>query len=493
MSESTLRLPGLSDDETAILNRLLTELRRKTSRNQLRASYYDGKRAITQLGYTVPPQYKRLNLVLGWAKKSVDLLARRCNLERFVWPDGDLEALGMRAVWDGNHFATEVSSAAKSALIHGVSFLVTTRGEVGAGEPEALVHAKDALNATGDWNSRARRMDNLLSVIEWGDDGDPSSLALYLDGLTISAYKENRQWTVERDEHSGDVPVEALVYQPVVGRRPFGSSRISRPIMSLQDQAVREAIRLEAHMDVYAIPEMWMLGADMSIFKNADGSQKMAWDVMLGRIKGIPDAEDVPEGGNPRAEVKQFPASSPEPHLAALNAFAKQFAREASLPDTALAITDVANPTSAESYDSSQYELIAEAEGATEDWTPALVRTVQRALAIMNGEMGVPDKWQTIDAQWRNPRYLARSAAADAGLKQLTAVPWLAETEVGLELLGLDDQQIRRALAERRRAEGSQALQTILQRAAARQNITPAAQNEPVSDDDGSGGPPATQ
>jgi len=36
----------------------------------------------------------------------------------------------------------------------------------------------------------------------------------------------------------------------------------------------------------------------------------------------------------------------------------------------------------------------------------------------------------------------------------LGAVPWLAETEVGLELLGLDEQQIRRAMADRRRAAG---------------------------------------
>jgi len=33
-------------------------------------------------------------------------------------------------------------------------------------------------------------------------------------------------------------------------------------------------------------------------------------------------------------------------------------------------------------------------------------------------------------------------------------MPWLAETEVGMELLGLTPSQIRRALAEKRAAEG---------------------------------------
>jgi hypothetical protein len=40
-------------------------------------------------------------------------------------------------------------------------------------------------------------------------------------------------------------------------------------------------------------------------------------------------------------------------------------------------------------------------------------------------------------------------------MKQLTAVPWLAETTVGLELLGLSDQQITQAMSEKRRTVGS--------------------------------------
>ena len=124
-------------------------------------------------------------------------------------------------------------------------------------------------------------------------------------------------------------------------------------------------------MDVYSFPEFWLLGADAAVFKNQDGSLKAPWQVMLGRLKAIPDDDEAPEA-LARADVKQFSAASPEPHLAALNAFAKLYAREQSLPDTALAITDVSNPMSAESYDASQYELIAEAEGVTDDFSPAL-------------------------------------------------------------------------------------------------------------------------
>jgi hypothetical protein len=204
-----------------------------------------------------------------------------------------------------------------------------------------------------------------------------------------------------------------------------------------------------------------MLGADPSIFKNADGTVQAAWQVIVGRIKGIPDDESA---DTPRADVKKFDAASPDPHLKALNAHAKMFAREASLSDNALAFTDYANPTSAESYDASLNDLIDEAEGATDDWSPFLRRAMIRGLAMQNGIAGmdaVPKEWLSINTMWRDARYVSRAAKADAGLKQIQAMPWLAETDVGLELLGLSEDQKRRAQAERRRTDGRRTLEAI--------------------------------
>lgn len=449
----------LSDDENATIQRLLDRLEAKRERNYLRACYYDGKRAIKQVGSIIPPHYFRLGLVLGWSGKAVDTLARRCNLESFVWSDGDLDSLGFSDVYDGNNLKSEVDQGLVSSLIHATSFVITTKG--GAGEPPALVHFKDAMNATGEWNPRRRGLDNLISVTDRDNHGKVAGFVLYLDGLTIPVSKVDGAWVVEdRSEHPWGVPAEPLAYKPRLGR-PFGSSRISRTVMSLHDQALRTVIRLEGHMDVYSFPEMWMLGADESIFKNPDGTQKAAWQVMLGRIKGIPDDEDAT---TPRADVKQFAASDPSPQLAALKQQAMLFSGETSIPLTSLGVSDMSNPTSADSYVASREDLIAEAEGATDDWSGPLRRSMVRALAMANGLDAIPAEWKSIDTKWRSPMYLSRAAQADAGMKQLTAAPWLAETEVGLELLGLSEQQIDRALADRRRNAGTQALASILER-----------------------------
>lgn len=448
-----ITLPKVSDDDNRTLNLLLDQLDEKSPRNLLRQARYDQKHIVKRVGRIIPPEYYRLAVVLGWTGKGVDSLARRCNLDTFVWPGGDLDSIGAQEAWDENWLGSEVDQALVSSLIHSVAFAVTTNGE--GDEPPALLHFKDALNATGEWNPRRRRLDNLLSIIDRdADDGRPTELALYLDGRTIVADRKDGRWKAEVTPHSWGVPADPIVYKPRLGR-PFGSSRISRAAMSYQDQATQAVIRMEGHMDVFSFPDFWLLGADESIFKNPDGSQKSGLDVMMGRVKGIPDDDEAEQ---PRADVKQFPASSPEPHLKRLNAAAKGFAREMSLPDEALAISEMANPTSEGAYTASREDLVAEAEGATGDWSPGLRRAYQRLLAMRNGLTEIPDQWRTIDSKWRSPLYLSRAQEADAGAKQVAAIPWLAETSVGLELLGLDEQQIKRAVAERRQVDSRRLL-----------------------------------
>lgn len=451
-----MKIAGLTNDENATLNLLVAQLEQKKSRNLLRSSFYDGRRAVKQIGTVIPPQYANIGLALGWSAKGVDGLGRRCNLDKMIWAGGDLDSLGMDELVDSNFLLTEFSQGRTDSLLHGVSYLITTAGA--EGEPKALVHAKDGLNATGDWNARTRRLDNLLSVTSRKDD-DVTGFVLYLNGLTISATKDSSKWSVDKQKHGWGVPVEPMIYKPRTSRHA-GKSRITRPVMGLQDAALRALIRMEAHMDIYTIPKLILMGASEEVFKNADGSAKASWQMALGRVLGVPDDDDS-ANPNPRADVKHISAESPEAHLAQLNALAKLMARETDLPDADFALTDMANPTSADSYNASRENLIAEAEGATEDWSPSIRRTVKRALAMQNGLKAVPDSWAGIEPKWRSPIYLSKAAAADAGAKQLGAVPWLAETEVGLELLGLDEQQIKRAMAEKRRASGRAVLEAL--------------------------------
>jgi hypothetical protein len=452
-----ITVPGLTEDEGILVNSLVEQLAAKYRRNLMRSALYDGKNAIRQVGTVIPPQYENIGLALGWPAKGVDGLGRRCNLEAMSWTGGDLDSLGFQELADSNFLFSEIAAGRTDSLMHAVSFLITTRGDESEGEPAAIVSAKDALNATGEWNVRRRQLDNLLSVTE-RTDGKITGFVLYLDGETISCEYEGSWKVTNRSEHPWGVPVDPLIYKPRSSRR-MGRSRISRPVISHTRSALRALMRLEGHMDIYAIPKLFLLGADESIFKNPDGSAKAAWQMIFGRSFGIPDDE---EAQNPRADVKQFSAESPEPHLAQLNALAKLMARETDLPDSDFALTDMANPTSADAYNASRENLIAEAEGAMDDWSIPIRRTVARALAIQNGVSEVPKEWRSIEPKWRSPIHTSRAAAADAGAKQVSVVPWLADTEIGLELLGLDKQQIKIALSQKAEAERKQAGRAVI-------------------------------
>ena len=160
----SLTVPGLPDDEQRTLNHLVAQLKAKEPRNLLRQRLYDNQEVARRIGDTIPREYFNMGIVLGWTGKAVDSLGRRCTLERFTWADGDLAGLGSQQVWDENNLRSEINSAKVSSLIHGPSFLVNTEGQ--AGEPKALIHVRVALNATGNWNPRRRRVDNLVSSLD---------------------------------------------------------------------------------------------------------------------------------------------------------------------------------------------------------------------------------------------------------------------------------------------------------------------------------------
>ncbi|MCC9182577.1 phage portal protein [Mycolicibacterium mageritense] len=455
---ATVRLPGVDSDTNALINGLLGEIEKHRRRNYMRACRYDGKHAVRDFGSgVIPERYFKLALTLGWPAKAVDILARRCNLDGYTWSGGDLDSLGYSEVWDENFFGAESSSAVISSLIHGPAFLINTSGAEDTGEPESLIHVADAMNATGELNGRTRRLNNLLSVLKRDEDRNPTKLVLYLDGRTLTASRSStsRRWSTDWQPHPWGVPAEAVIYKPRTSR-PFGSSRISRPVMSIHDRALRVLTRAEGHGDLFSFPELWMLGADpREVLVDEDGNPLPTWKAMMGRIKGIPDDPDAEDEKLARADVKQFQQSSPAPHIELFVQAANDFAGETDLPVSALGVQAKTNTTTADGSDNAEKQLIAEAEGATDDWSPAFRRCMIRALAIKNDLDEIPAAWASIADKWRPPAYLSRSAAADAGMKQLTAVPWLAETEVGLELLGLSDSQIKRAMADKRRAEAA--------------------------------------
>lgn len=452
MRADRISILNLQHDEQNWLDQCLTQLGEKRARNVKRAALYDGKNAQRDIGIKLPPHMKRIPFVLGWSAKACDVLNDLCSLDGFTTPGGStVDSLGVSEIWDTNFLANEAPQAGVSSLIHATAFLFTTQGDTDAGEPDVLVTAKDALLATGTWNKRKRALDSALSIIDTDSKGSPTSMVLYMPGKNVLIDKTKDGWKVARREHAYGMPVEPLVYQPRLSR-PFGSSRISRAVMSLNAGGVRSVIRTDITAERYSLAQRILLGADASVFQNEDGTPRPIWQAALDEVWAIPDDEDAEK---PRAEVKEFSPGSQEPHMSQLRQIAMLFAGETSIPLEDLGIGSEANPTSEGSHDKGRANLRRRARSTVAGWAPAWTRTMHTALRMKHRLDVLGPEMAGVRPDFGEVRRQISAAAADSGGKVLDKFPWLAESELGLEVYGMDREFIDRAMREKRRVEAT--------------------------------------
>lgn len=461
-SDRRIVIFDLEHDEQNELDQLLAQWRAKRPRNALRAGFYDMKNATRHLmSSNAPAEVKRRRYVLGLSAAAVDKLNRRCNIDGFYDASGhDLDSLGLPELERKNQLRLELSQAGVSSLIHAVSWLVTVRGE--PGEPDVLILPRDATTATGIWDVRRRGLRSFLSITDQDDSGEPTEMTLYLRNLNVTMTKRDGAWRVERRPHRDGMPVDPLRYKPRLGR-PFGTSRINRTVMSLHEQAIGIMARADVNGIAYSLPRYALLGATEAAFQNADGSPKPTWQAAWDAIWAVGDDEDLAAQGSAlaRADMKQFHGQSPEPQNAHLRMILQLFAGETGIPVGELGMPGDSNPTSEGALQAGKDDLIVEAETTTDTWDPDLSNALTRALRMRNDDAPAD---LDVRAIWRNPLHESRAAAADAGSKTIDKFPWLADTEVGLEIAGLTAPQIKRALSERRAAQGRQTLRGLIGR-----------------------------
>ena len=442
---------GLAEDDAALMVRLIKQWQAKRSRNALRRQYRDMQVNVAFLGASVPPYMRdQLDIVCGWPDKAVTSLASRCMWDGVTSPSGEEDPLGAMSLLHENRFDLLVPELVDATLTYCCSFVVALPGDPAAGDPDVVVTGADALWATGLWDVRRRGLEAGLLVDSADDNGKPTSVLLLTSEHVTRLALGDRGWVaVARMDHSlGRVPMEPLPYRPALGR-PFGRSRISREVMSITDRVVRAGFRTEVSSDLYAAPALLLLGADETMFQNAQGDKVPLWSWYMGRLKSLPKDED---GDKPDLQV--IPQQSMEPFLAMKRALAAEFASATSLPISALGIVQD-NPSSAEAIYAAKEDLVIEAQNTTRSIGYGLNRIVQDAICLRDGipatEMG--DEVRNLATRWRNPAMPSVVSQSDAVVKQISAIPELAQTDVALEELGYSAEQIVRIRSQIKRAK----------------------------------------
>lgn len=457
-SFSVGRVAGLSDSERDLVDDLLQRLSRKTVRNRLRTKYYDAKQTVRHLGISVPPQLESIETVLGWPAKSVDDLEQRIDFDGFVLRDGSWDDFGLDVIWDDNRLALEASQAHASALKYSVSFVAVLAGE--APGPAVVVRPLSALSTIATWDSVRRRVKDALTVTGSDDLGGVSEFILFTDESVVTCAKADGRWRVtERTEHIlGRSPVAVLPFKPDM-ESPFGASRISRAVMSITDRAVRSLLRMEVSAEFYSSPQRYVLGADEAAFTGPNGEPRTGWEVTLGKLLALQPNE---EGDNPT--VGQFPQMTMQPHMDMVRADAALFAGETGIPVNSLGIIHD-NPASEAAMQTAYLPLVKTAERASVPFGIGWVDAMQMAVQVRDGVSVVPDGLRGMRAKFRDPATSTRTEMANATSIFVSTFPWATDSDVTLEMFGLDQVDIDRLKTDRERSQASSRLAQLTEAA----------------------------
>ena len=459
-------VPGLTPAEQAALAQLIELWRVKQPRNRLRQAYLDGVVRPDNLNISVPDDMvDQLGAVIGWPRKVVFGLS-----DLLIW-DGVTSATGSDNPFEiddllaSTGFELEIAQTIPSSLTHSVAFLTLRKGVEAAGEPPVIIQGHSADWAAGLWDRVRRRLSYGLTIDDIDDAGRPTRFTLYTaDSTYVVELNAASAWKIVHTElHGMGAPMmEALPFEPSLDR-PLGRSRISRDVMSITQRAMRTVLREELATELFTAPGILLSGVDSDLIDDL-----RSWEWKLGTIKTISSGEE-PEG----PKVTLLPQQSAQPFTEQMRALATELSGVSSLPVSSLGVIQD-NPSSAEALYAAKEELVIKAKNAQRVFDAALNRVYAHAVMMRDGLDEMTPELRSLATRWGDPAHPSIVSQSDAIVKQISALPWLAESPVVLEELGYSGSQIARLMSDKRRAEAS----GLLDRLSAQEPIDTAAEPE---------------
>ena len=441
---------GLWPDEVDTMNRLLRVWGEHAQANYVKQRYYEAHNRLMRMGLDIPKELSHIEVVSGWGAKAVDSLAGRSVLKGFTSGGESLPQVDDLA---GECDLFSIYEQAVVSELIGPAFLTVSHGL--PGEPDVIVGAYPAGSAAALWDWRRKRISAGIAIIDVTRDVDgwqkPSWVNMYTDAYTLVCRRSaNGRWTVERHGNPIGRPLmEPLRYRPTLSR-PFGKSRISRPVRSIIDRALGVAMRTEVSAEFYTWPQRYLLGADR---KTAESMSKTKLQTYIDRLVLVSTNKngDVPQYG-------QLSQMTMQPHTDHLQSLAKQFAGETSIPLSSLGIV-FDNPSSAEAMENGRVDLIIEAEALNRGNAKSLATVMRMALAAKQGKTldELTDAERAVQPRFENPVRPSMAARADYALKVASSVPEYASTPYFWRELGYDEEDVTGITRQIRQAQAVKA------------------------------------
>lgn len=451
---------GLSDAQKATIQRLLEVRRNVSARNEVLRAYYEGNIVVKDFGVTIESQTLQNDFVCHWPERAVSSLSDRERFDGFVFEDGYTDA-ALNAAFLSNNLASAYRRYNDSKLMHGIMFACVNNVD---GVPQVRFHSAETAWAEPDGNYDSGEVGAGIAVARYerkpwsGKRVIPTQVNFYERGrVTVLELYDQNKWTAT----SYDLPHdECMMYAFVhksTGTKPFGQSRITKAVKSLTRAAVRTTWHMELSGAFYAMPKYAALGlTDAQFQAMIQNKPKFYLDAMM--LFTRDKQGNVPE-------LKQFSGNSPQPFIDELEYYAGQFCGATGVPMSSL--VDTGHYTSSDAMAAAANGLViaAKYDIAADTFTLRKIALMMMAIAYNTTVDELTDEQKSVTAHFLDPDMPSRSQLADSTLKNISAFPWLASTDLALERLGFEHADIMRVTKARDAYEASQSLNALLERA----------------------------
>ena len=447
---------GLDAEDSALAHELVRVWLAHKPRNDLRDDYFLGHVSVKDIGIAMPASLsKKIDPRCDWPRKAVLALANRSRFDGFTSSDDATRDELDRIVYH-NGLRQIYRKAVVDELTHCVSALAVSSD--GGAAPMPLIHSYPATAMSLVWDDDLREVKAGLVVqaSRLRPDGrtrEPTAMRVFTATHVIDLRLVGGSWAAEYTEHSMGRPlIEPMAFEPT-DLRPFGHSRITRTVMSITDDAIREEARSEIAAEFAALPQKWITGT----YSKLTSTEQKKYNAAMGAVLELTKDQD---GDSPT--VGQFPQISMQPHIDCMRALAARFSGATNVPLSSLGIVSD-NPTSAEAIYAAKEDLVIDAQNLNDVNGLALRNVAWMALAVMHGTSFSAERDSGIDvaARFHNPAMPSVVSQSDAMVKQISAIPWLGESDVALEELGYSGEQIQRLRSDRRRSQGTRLANSV--------------------------------
>lgn len=442
---------GLLPAEQQQLQDLADVFNYHQSSNTLKDKYYEGHVTLqdVNLGIALPQGLRNLEVGCSWGQKAVDALAARSMFDGFVGNGGALDGL-QKLVMD-NRLVAAYAKACRDQLKYGCVF-ATLSADSAIG---CKVRFHSPATAAALWSGEKSRIACGLAIIDTVKDEhlagawQPSLVNLYTDTAVIVLRSVDRGWAAQRIPHRMGRPLmEPMIWNATNGK-PFGRSRLKRPIRALIDDYIRTAANATIALEFDTTPQKYILGVTDEQYDAIVGNKFRTYVGSLLAATANPETGENPVFG-------QLPQGSLTPHVEKMRMTATQFAAATGLTVTDVGVVNDANPTSSDAILAQSQTLVLMAQQLNTGNGDALhtIACMAQAIARNVTLADLTEEERGVMAHFKNPAMPSVAVTADAALKIASARREFASTDTFLEMIGFDQADIRRIKAQEQRVRG---------------------------------------